>query len=184
METLNEILFSCKKEMNNSFEKFKEEINRIRLGGKSISDYIGKIKVKCYGTYVPLWEISNITVVDNMNIHIHPWDRSNILDIEKFMIEANLGFMITNKGEYIHIHIPILTEETRKNILKKIKIQTEEEKISIRIIRKKNNRFIKKLNFSDDEKKKGEIQIQKTTNEFIRKIDDFFLHKKENILKI
>ena len=119
-----------------------------------------------------------------MNISIHPWDRSIISDIEKAIINANLGFMPTNKGDSIHIHLPIITEESRKNFMKKIKLQTEHAKVLVRNIRKKSKQHIKKLKISEDVSKTGENRIQKMTIEYIEKIENFFLHKEKEILRI
>ncbi|WP_185872140.1 ribosome-recycling factor [Blattabacterium cuenoti] len=184
MDELNNIFFSCKKDMEKILKKLKEEIHRIRLGSKSISSFLGKIKIKCYGSYFLLIEVANITVLDSMNITIHPWDRSIITHIDKAIIDANLGFMPTNKGEFIHIHLPIITEEGRKNLIKKIKLQTEHTKILIRNVRKKNKQYIRKLKISKDFLKVGENKIQKITSEYIQKIEDLFLYKEQEILII
>ncbi|WP_341655313.1 ribosome recycling factor [Blattabacterium cuenoti] len=184
MDELNDIFSYCKKDMETILEKLKKEIHRVRLGSKSVSSFLGKIKIKCYGTFFPLIEVANISIIDNMNISIHPWDRSIISDIDKAIINSNLGFIPTNKGDSIHIHLPIMTEENRKNIIKKIKLQTEHAKILVRRIRNKNNQHIKKLKISEDVSKTGESRIQKITNEYIKKIENFFLHKEEEILRI
>ncbi|AER40782.1 MAG: ribosome recycling factor [Flavobacteriales bacterium] len=182
MDELNKIYSSCKKEMEKILKKLQEEIHRVRLGSKSVIPFLEKIKIKCYGTFLPLIEVSNITILDHMNISIQPWDRSLTSSIDKAIIDANLGFMPTNKGEYIHIHLPIVTEEGRKNLMKKIKKKTEQAKIFVRTIRKKNNQTIKKLNFSEDLSKYGETHIQKITSEYIQKIEDCFISKKKEIL--
>ncbi|WP_341654885.1 ribosome recycling factor [Blattabacterium cuenoti] len=184
MDELNDIFSYCKKDMETILEKLKKEIHRVRLGSKSVSSFLGKIKIKCYGTFFPLIEVANISIIDNMNISIHPWDRSIISDIDKAIINSNLGFIPTNKGDSIHIHLPIMTEENRKNMIKKIKLQTEHAKILVRRIRNKNNQHIKKLKISEDVSKTGESRIQKITNEYIKKIENFFLHKEEEILRI
>ncbi|WP_341655666.1 ribosome recycling factor [Blattabacterium cuenoti] len=184
MDELNNIFSYCKKDMETILEKLKKEIHRVRLGSKSVSSFLGKIKIKCYGTFFPLIEVANISIIDNMNISIHPWDRSIISDIDKAIINSNLGFIPTNKGDSIHIHLPIMTEENRKNMIKKIKLQTEHAKILVRRIRNKNNQHIKKLKISEDVSKTGESRIQKITNEYIKKIENFFLHKEEEILRI
>ncbi|WP_185870423.1 ribosome recycling factor [Blattabacterium cuenoti] len=182
MDELNKIFIFCKKDMEKILEKFQKEIHRLRLGSKSIISFLEEIKIKCYGTLLPLIEVANINIIDNMNLTITPWDRSIISNIDKAIIDSNLGFMPTNKGEYIHIHLPMITEEGRKNLIQKIKSQTEQAKIFIRNIRKKNNHNIKKLKLSEDLYKKGENRIQKITSEYIQKIDYFFLSKEKEIL--
>ncbi|WP_185867061.1 ribosome-recycling factor [Blattabacterium cuenoti] len=184
MDELNDIFCCCKIDMEKILKQLKEEIHRIRLGSKSVSSFLGKIKIKCYGTFFPLMEVANISIIDNMNISIHPWDRSIISDIDKAIINANLGFMPTNKGDSIHIHLPIITEESRKNFMKKIKLQTEHAKILVRNIRNKSKKYIKRLKISEDVSKTGENRIQKMTIEYIDKIENFFLQKEKEILRI
>ncbi|WP_185876745.1 ribosome recycling factor [Blattabacterium cuenoti] len=184
MDELKNIFFSCKKDMEKILKQLKEEIHRIRFGSKSISSILEKIKIKCYGRYQNLIEIASISIVDNMNIIIRPWDRSIIAHIDKAIIDSNLGFVPTNKGESIHIRLPIITEEGRKNLMKKVKVKIEHAKILIRNIRKKNNQQIRKLKVSEDFSKSGEIKIQKITSEYIKKIEDFFLQKEEEIMRI
>ncbi|WP_185864387.1 ribosome-recycling factor [Blattabacterium cuenoti] len=184
MEELKNIFSSCKEKMEKTLKKLKKEIHHLRLGGKYIADFLSKMNVKCYGSTISMMEVANITVIDNMNINIQPWDHSIIPQIDKTIIDANLGFMPTNKGDYIHIRIPIITEEERKNLMKKIKVETEHAKVLIRNIRKKSNQNIKKLTVSEDLSKSGENYIQKITSEYIKKIDDFFIIKEKEILKI
>ncbi|WP_185861188.1 ribosome-recycling factor [Blattabacterium cuenoti] len=184
MDELNNIFFHCKNDMDKILKQLKTEIHRVRLGSKSVSSFLERIKIKCYGTFLPLIEVANISIIDNMNISINPWDRSINSVIEKAIIDANLGFMPTNKGDSIHIRLPIITEESRINLVKKIKLQTEHAKILVRKIRKKNKQNIKRLKISEDLSNIGENRIQKMTNEYIQKIENFFLHKEEEILKI
>ncbi|WP_185866504.1 ribosome-recycling factor [Blattabacterium cuenoti] len=184
MDELNEIFFSCKKDMEKILKKLQEEIHRIRLGSKSVVSLLEKIKIKCYASFFPLIEVATITIVDNMNITIHPWDRAIISYIDKAIIDENLGFMPTNKGEYIHIRLPILTEEGRNNLMKKIKTKTEKAKIFVRTTRKKYNQSIKRLKISEDLSKTGESHIQKITKDSIQKIDVLFFSKEKEILSI
>ncbi|WP_185858443.1 ribosome-recycling factor [Blattabacterium cuenoti] len=184
MDNLNNIFYSCKKDMETIFIQLKEKIHPIRLGSKSVAYSLSKIKIKCYKAFFPLEEVSNITIVDNMNLIIRPWDPSILSHIDKAIIDANLGFFPTNKGESIHIRLPIMTEEGRKNLMKKIKLQTEHAKILVRNVRKKNNQFIRKLKISEDFYKTVENRIQKITSEYIKKIEDYLLDKEKEIIKI
>ncbi|WP_185869528.1 ribosome-recycling factor [Blattabacterium cuenoti] len=184
MDQINDIFSSCNRDMEKIFRNLKEEIHRVRLGSKSIVSFLEKIKIKCYESYFPLIEIANITIIDDMNILIQPWDKSIVSNIDKAIIDANLGFMPTNKGDHINIRIPIITEEGRKNLMKKIKIQTDKAKILIRNVRKKNNQNIKKIKVSEDDAKIIETRIQIITEKYIQKIEDFFLYKEREILKI
>ncbi|WP_185864947.1 ribosome-recycling factor [Blattabacterium cuenoti] len=184
MEELKVIVDSCNKEMDKILNNLKQDIFHIRLGSRSIIVLLEKMKVKCYNTLLSLSEIANITIIDNMNITIQPWDLSIIGNIDKTIIDANLGFTPVNKGKLIHINLPIITEESRKNLLKKIKNYTEKSKILIRKIRKINNQRIKNIKISEDLSKIGENEIQKITTLYINKIEDIFISKKKEILTI
>ncbi|WP_185850294.1 ribosome recycling factor [Blattabacterium cuenoti] len=184
MDELNNIFFSCRNDMKKIIEKLKEDVHYLRLGSKFIVSFLSKMNIKCYGTFLPMMEIANITIIDNMNISIQPWDRSIISNIDKAIVDANLGFMPTNKGDSIHINLPIITEEERKNLIKKVKMQIEHAKVLIRNIRKKSNQNIKKLKISEDLLKSAEIRIQKITIEYIKEIDNFLKNKEIEILKI
>ncbi|WP_185882348.1 ribosome-recycling factor [Blattabacterium cuenoti] len=185
MEEINEIYSSCQKDMNNILKQFKNDIIRIRLGSQSLLSFLEKIKIKYYDFFIDLIKIANISILDNMNLTIRPWDKSLISIIDKAIIDSNLGLMPTNKGEYIHIRIPIMTEEGRKHLIKKIKTETEQSKILIRVIRKKYNHMMKKkLNLSQDILKEGEYHIQKITNNYIQKINEIFILKEQEILTI
>lgn len=178
------IINECDKEMNKIFSNLKKNSQKIRLGSRSIVSILEKLKIKCYeNTFIPLLELANINIVDNMNIEIHPWDNSLISKIDKSIIDENLGFTPTNKGKYIYINIPILTEESRKNLVKKMKNYIEHAKMLIRNSRKKTNQNIKKLKLTEDENKFFVKKIQKITEKYNQKIDLFFVKKKEEILK-
>ncbi|WP_317167991.1 ribosome-recycling factor [Blattabacterium cuenoti] len=170
--------------MKKILNQLQEEIHRMRLGSQSILSILENIRVKCYGTFLPMIEISTINIVDHMNLTIEPWDRTLISNIDKAVIDANLGFMPTNKGNLLYIHLPILTEESRINLMKRIKTKIEKSKILIRTVRKKNNQSIKQLKLSDDLSKIGENHIQKTTKEYIQKIEILFHEKEKEILNI
>ncbi|WP_185868437.1 ribosome-recycling factor [Blattabacterium cuenoti] len=184
MSNLNKIFSSCKKDMEKIFDQLKSEIYCIRLGSKSVSSLLGEMNVKYNNTSSLLLEVSNIHVLDHRNISIRPWDRNILPYIEKSIINANLGFTPTHKGNTIHIHLPVITEERRRFFIKKIKSQTEHAKILIRETRKKNKKNIKKIKVSEDISKNGEKYIQKITIEYIDKINDFFSKKEKEILKI
>ncbi|WP_185873232.1 ribosome-recycling factor [Blattabacterium cuenoti] len=184
MEKLEKIFSFCIKDMEKIFNILKKDISKIRLGIRSLASTLEKIKIKYYNKFVPLLEISSITIIDNKNITIQPWDKTIISTIDKAIIDENLGFMPTNKGGIIYIKMPSITEEGRKNLVKKIKIYTEHSKILIRNIRNKNKKNIKKLIISEDLLKLGENKIQNITSDYIKKIDFFYDQKKEETLRI
>jgi ribosome recycling factor len=131
-----------------------------------------------------LSQISNINTPDAQTISVQPWEKDKLLDIEKAIMVANLGFNPMNNGESIIITIPPLTEERRRELVKVAKSEIEDAKISIRNSRKDANNEIKKSEFSLDQKSISEKNIQDLTDKHISRIDKIYLIKEKEILSI
>ncbi|MBP5400257.1 MAG: ribosome recycling factor, partial [Bacteroidales bacterium] len=124
---------------------------------------------------------------DARQIVIQPWERNMLPIIEKAILAANLGFTPQNNGEFIRIVVPSLTEERRKELVKKVKQETEQNKVTIRNIRRNANDTAKKLKDNgvpEDEAKKLEADIQKMTDDFIAKIDKMAEAKEKEIMTV
>ena len=131
---------------------------------------LGSVVVEYYGSLTPLSQVANVNTPDGRTIIVQPWEKSLLADIEKAILNANLGFNPMNNGENIIINVPALTEERRMELSKQAKSESEEAKIVVRNARKDANNEIKKSNnFSDDLKKNTEFDIQELTNNFISK---------------
>ena len=131
--------------------------------------------------------MSNINTPDSQTISIQPFDKSIMEDIERSIVESNLGFNPINNGELIMINVPALTEERRIEIVKQVKVEIENGKISIRNARQKANEEAKKLSkqgISEDVIRDLEIEIQNLTNNYISIIDRYFDEKQKELMKI
>ena len=131
--------------------------------------------------------MANINTPDSQTISIQPFDKSVMGDIEKAIVEANLGLNPMNNGELIMINVPALTEERRIEIVKQVKVEIENGKISIRNARQKANEEAKKLSkqgISEDVIRDLEIEIQNLTNNYISIIDRYFDEKQKELMKI
>ena len=145
------------------------------------------IFVDYYGSTTPLSQIASINSPDARTLIIQPWEKNMIGPIERAILEANLGLNPQNDGQLIRINIPVLTEERRKDLVKKAKAETEHGKITIRNARKDTNERIKKLikeGVSEDDAKVGEAEVQKLTDSFIIKIDRLLELKEKDILTV
>ena len=145
------------------------------------------VKVDYYGSPTSIEKVASLSVPDPKQIHIKPWDKKTIPLIEKAIMAANLGFNPQNNGEIIRVIIPALTEERRKELVKRVKQEIEQSKVNIRNIRRNSNTKAKELKdsgVSEDEIKKLETNIQKTTDEFISKIDKYMEVKEKEIMTI
>ena len=183
MEELDFIIETTKELMDESIKYLEKELLNIRAG-KANPNMISNLKVEYYGSLTPLNQISNIGTPDSQTISIQPWEKDKLQDIEKAIVDSNLGFNPMNNGESILINIPPLTRERRMELVKLAKSGSENAKVSIRNSRKDANNEIRKSEFSDDVKGNYEIDIQEITDNYIKKIDSIFLSKEAEILKV
>jgi len=172
--------------MSMSIGHFTKEINGLRTGRAS-SALVENILVDSYGSKVPLNQLGNITVPEAKLITIQVWDNSIIANVEKAIMESNLGINPHTEGSVIRLNIPNIDEERRKELSKLASKYAEENKISIRNIRRE---FIDKLKkdqnegiINEDELKKSIDEIQKITDKFINEIDNLLKIKQEEIMK-
>ena len=169
--------------MDESIKYFEKELLNIRAG-KANPNMLSSIKVEYYGVLTPLNQISNINTPDSQTISIQPWEKDKLQDIEKAIIDSNLGFNPMNNGESILINIPPLTQERRIELVKLAKREAENAKVSVRNSRKDANNEIRKSEFSEDIRSNYELDIQEITDKYVKKIDSIFSSKEAEILKV
>ena len=176
----------AKEKMDHAIEHLEREFAKLRAG-KANPGMLNGIRVEYYGTMTPIEQTSNINTPDPRQIIVQPFDKSTIHLIEKAIMNANLGFNPQNEGDIIRINVPPLTEERRKDLVKKAKAVAEDTKVGIRNDRRKANDEAKKLEkegLSEDETKHLMDEIQKLTDEYSTKIDHLFSLKEKDILTV
>jgi ribosome recycling factor len=182
-----EIQTETKKKMEKTLEIMKDELKSIRTG-RATPGLVENIKVSCYGSLTPLKQLANITAPEAQLIIISPYDPSILKDIEKAILQSDLGLTTNSDGKVIRIPIPPLSGERREKIVTQIKEMTEETKIAIRNIRREANKHIDKEEkdsiLTEDEAKKAKDQIQKFTHENEAKLNELLSQKSEELLKI
>lgn len=183
MEELDFIIETTKELMDESIKYLEKELLNIRAG-KANPNMLSSIKVEYYGVLTPLNQISNINTPDSQTISIQPWEKDKLPDIEKAIIDSNLGLNPMNNGESILINIPPLTQERRVELVKQAKSQSENAKVSIRNCRKDANNEIRKSDFSEDVRGNYELDIQEITDTYVKKVDNIFSSKETEILKV
>ena len=180
-----EIINNTKLKMNSSVDYFSNSLQKIRTGRANPSLLSG-IMVDYYGTQTPISQVASVSVPDSNSLLITPWDKTFIVKLDKVIRESDLGLNPQTTDESIRIPLPPLTEERRKDLIKIVKKESENAKVSIRNIRRDANNDLKNLNkdnlISDDDLKKNENDIQKLTDDFIRKIDEIFISKEKELL--
>lgn len=185
-EETKKCLDQVKDSMQATIVAFDKDLQKVRAG-KANPQMLEGLKVDYYGNPTPIEQVGNINTPDARQIVIQPWERNMLPIIEKAILAANLGFTPQNNGEFIRIVVPSLTEERRKELVKKVKQETEQHKVTIRNIRRNGNDTAKKLKengIPEDEQKKLEEDIQKLTNEYIAKLDKMSEMKEKEIMTV
>ena len=185
-ELIKKQVTDAKASMEKAIEHCDSELLKIRAG-KASPAMLDDIVVDYYGSPTPLNQVGSVNTPDARTIVVQPWEKSMLGPIEKAIMEANLGVNPQNDGVIIRINVPPLTEERRRDLVKKAKAEAETGKIAIRNIRKDANEKIRKLKadgVSEDEMKVGEAEVQKLTDSYIVKVDALSLAKEKDIMTV
>jgi len=177
------IIKNAEENMISAINHLDGELAKIRAG-KANPIMLKNISVDYYGSQTPLNQVANVNTPNNQTISIQPWEKSLLDEIEKSIINSNLGFNPVNNRESIIINIPPLTEERRIELTKVAKSESDSAKVTIRNIRQDSNQNIKTLEISEDLKSNNEIDIQELTDKYIKIIDDMFSSKEKDILTV
>lgn len=173
--------------MQLAVEYLDETLSHIRAG-KASAKLLDGIRVDYYGSQAPISNVANVSVPDARTIAITPWEKSMFKEIEKAIINSDLGIMPENNGEVIRLGIPPLTEDRRKALVKQCKGEAENAKVSVRNARRDTidalKKEVKNKTMSEDVQKDGEVSVQKLHDKYIKKIDDTFAEKEKEILTV
>lgn len=185
-ELIKKVLDDARAHMDKAIEHCENEIAKIRAG-KAMPSMLDGIMVDYYGTPTPLSQVGNVNTPDARTLVVQPWEKTLLQAIEKAIMDANIGLNPQNDGTIIRLNVPPLTEERRRDLVKKVKEEAEKGRIAIRNIRKDANEKIKKLKsegVSDDEMKTGEGEVQKLTDTYILKVDKEAENKEKDIMTV
>lgn len=184
MDEIQLYLDEAKDLMNKGISHVSHELTKIRAG-KANPMMLDGVMVSYYGAMTPLSQVSSLTTPDARTIFIKPWEKNIIPEIEKAILNANLGLNPQNDGQQVIINVPMLTEERRKQLVKQVGQECEHGRISVRNIRKETNEHLKKIKgASEDDVKNAEETVQQMTNEFIAKIDTLMKKKEVEIMTV
>jgi len=180
------VLDETKEGMQNTIAFLEHEFQKLRAG-KASPDMLENVRVDYYGTPTPIAQVANINTPDPKQIIVQPWEKNLLPIIEKAIMAANLGFNPVNNGEVLRILVPPLTEQRRKEIVKKAKQEAEQAKISIRSVRKNAMDMLKEMKtegLSEDDVKKVEEKVQEYTNEYSKRADTILDTKEKEIMTV
>lgn len=173
--------------MQKSIDTLKEEYSTIRAG-RANPHLLDKLRVDYYGQPSSLQSVANVSVPEARVIQIQPWESKLIKDIEKAIINSDLGLTPSNDGKVIRLVFPELTEERRKELVKDVKKKAENAKVAVRNIRRDANEAFKKQNkaseISEDDFKHLEDEVQKITDRFVNEVDKVMEEKSKEILTV
>jgi len=176
----------AEEQMKKAIDHLEVELVKIRAG-KANPQMVDGITVDYYGSPMPLNQVSNINVMDARTLSIQPWEKNMLQPIEKAIIAANIGIHPQNDGNIIRLFLPPLTEERRKDLVKKCHGEGEHSKVAIRNIRRDAIEHIKRLQkngLSEDATKDAEAIVQASTDKFIGMVDKHLASKEKEIMVV
>ena len=186
IEDLQMIYDELKQSNSKSITHLENELLKIRAG-KAMPSMLSGVMVDYYGSPTPIQQVANINSMDARTLTVQAWEKNMLNEIAKGIINSNLGLNPQSNGEQLIISIPPLTEERRKDMVKKARAEGEHAKVGIRNNRKDAIDMVKDLKndgLSEDLAKDAETEIQTVTNAFIKKVDDEIELKEKDIMTI
>ncbi|WP_080903224.1 ribosome recycling factor [Parabacteroides sp. Marseille-P3160] len=186
MVDIKQFIKEAEAKMEQSVEYLEDELSHIRAG-KANPKILDGVRVPYYGSLAPLSNVASVTTPDAKTIIITPWERSLIRDIEKAILDSEVGITPENNGEIIRLGIPPLTEERRRILAKQSKQEAENAKIGIRNARRDAIDSLKKSikeGIPEDVEKDAEGEVQKIHDRYVRKVDELYVAKEKEIMTI
>ena len=184
---MDTILKEVSEKMDKSLSALRNAFNKIRTGRANPS-ILDDVKVDYYGNMTPINQTSNITIEEGRSLVISPWDKSLLPEIEKAILNSDLGLNPNSNSDLIRVTMPALTEETRQNYIKQARSEAENSRVSIRNIRRDANQTVKDKQqaseISEDELRRIEDLIQKETDKYISIVDSELKNKESDLLEI
>ncbi|MBQ7020478.1 MAG: ribosome recycling factor [Bacteroidales bacterium] len=186
MTRAKQILASAKDKMSNAVNHLDEELKTYRAG-KANPLVFNNVMVDYYGSPTPVPQVASVTTPDAKTLMLQPWEKKMIPAIEKAILDANIGLTPSNNGESIRCTVPPLTEDRRKELLKKAKGAGENAKVSVRNARRDAIEQLKKANkegMPEDLQKEYEQLVQKETDAFSKKVDELVVAKEKEMMTV
>jgi ribosome recycling factor len=183
---ISSIISGAEDQMKKAINHLEAELIKIRAG-KANPNMLDNIVVDYYGSPMPINQVGNISVMDARTLTIQPWEKNMLQPIERAIINANIGVTPQNDGVIIRLFLPPLTEERRKELVKRCQAEGEHSKIAVRNIRREAIESIKKLQktgLSEDAAKDSEADVQQVTDKFISLVDKHLATKEKEIMAV
>ena len=184
---MSELKQQTEQKMLKSLESLKNELGKIRTG-RAQPSILDHVMVEYYGSMVPLNQVANVTLIDARTVGVQPWEKPMGAKIEKAIRDCDLGLNPASQGELIRVPMPPLTEERRKELIKVVKAEGENGKVSIRNLRRDANNALKEAlknkEISEDNERRAQDEIQKLTDKSVAEVDKLLAEKEKELLQI
>lgn len=184
---IDDIKADAEKKMKKSLEALHSAFNKIRTG-RAHPSILDSVMVNYYGQETPLKQVASVNTEDNRTLTVSPWEKNLVPTIEKAIMMSDLGLNPATSGDIIRVPMPMLTEETRREMVKQAKADAEHGRVSIRNARRDANSMIKELlkekEITEDDERKGEDEIQKLTDRYIAEVEKMLKAKEEDLMAV
>jgi len=178
---------TAEQKMGKSVESFKNELHKIRTG-RAHPGLLDQVQVDYYGSFVPISQVANVSLLDARTITVQPWEKSMSAKIEKAIRESELGLNPSSQGDLLRVPMPALTEERRLQLTKVVRNAGEDAKIAVRSVRRDGNEQLKKLLkdklATEDEERRVQDEVQRLTDRTIAEIDRLVQGKEAEVLAV
>lgn len=183
---INEVKQDSERRMKKTIEALQVDMTKIRTG-RANAGLLDHVQVDYYGTLTPLTQIANVSASDSRTIMVTPWEKSMVAAVEKAILTSDLGLNPSTAGSAIRVPMPPLTEERRKELIKVVRNEAEQGKVSIRNIRRDANNQLKDMvkdkSISEDDERRATEVIQKLTDKYILEIDGLLAQKEKELME-
>lgn len=184
---INEIKQDSEKRMQKTIEALRFDMTKVRTG-RANAGLLDHVQVDYYGTITPLSQVASVTTSDSRTIMVTPWEKSMVAAVEKAILNADLGLNPATAGSAIRVPMPPLTEDRRKELIKVVRHEGEQTKVSIRNIRRDANSQLKDLvkdkSISEDDERRAVEVVQKLTDKYIAEVDLVLVAKEKDLMEI
>lgn len=181
---IEQIKLETDKRMKKTVESLQHEMTKIRTGRANVS-FLDHVQVEYYGSPMPLNQVASVNASDSRTLLVTPFDKSMVAAVEKAILNSDLGLNPATAGSAIRVPMPPLTEERRKEMIRVVRAEAEQGRVSIRNIRRDANTQLKELKtISEDDERRANDAIQKLTDKYIAEIDVVLANKEKDLMEI
>jgi ribosome recycling factor len=184
---ITELKKTTEEKMLKSLDALKHDLAKVRTG-RAHTGLLDHVQVEYYGSYVPIGQVANVTLIDSRTIGVQPWEKPMIAKVEKAIRDGDLGLNPATQGDIIRVPMPMLTEERRKELIKVVKHEGENAKVAVRNLRRDAiahlKDALKKHELSEDDERRAQDDIQKLTDKYVAEVDRMLVDKEKDLMAI